>query len=138
MNKLFSSLIAVTLVFSSNVLAEVAVIVGASNGNSVAADDVSRIFLGKMKKFGDGSSITPVNLAAGSATRDAFESNALGKSASQVKAYWSKQVFSGKGKPPQELGSDADVVSFVSSTPGAIGYVDAGSVDGSVKVVATF
>ena len=47
-------------------------------------------------------------------------------------------MFSGKGKPPKELGSDADVINFVSSNPGAIGYIDAGSVNESVKVVATF
>lgn len=123
---------------SPAVVAEVAVIVGAANANSVAGSDVSRIFLGKLKKFGDGSSVTPVNLAAGSPVREAFEKNALGKSSSQIKAYWSKQVFSGKGKPPKELGSDADVINFVSSNPGAIGYVDAGSVNDSVKVIANF
>jgi len=123
---------------SPAVVAEVVVIVGAANANSVAGSDVSRIFLGKLKKFGDGSSVTPVNLAAGSPVREAFEKNALGKSSSQIKAYWSKQVFSGKGKPPKELGSDADVINFVSSNPGAIGYVDAGSVNDSVKVIANF
>jgi ABC-type phosphate transport system substrate-binding protein len=44
-------------------------------------------------------------------------------------------VFSGKDVPPPEKGTDADVVAFVKSNPGAIGYVAAGSADG-VKVVS--
>lgn len=138
MKKFIASLLCTLCLISTSVLAEVVVVVGASNGNSLSGSDVSRIFLGKLKKFGDGSSVTPVNLASGSDVRAAFEKNALGKSSSQIKAYWSKQVFSGKGKPPKELGSDADVINFVSSNPGAIGYIDAGSVNDSVKVVATF
>ncbi|GLX84712.1 hypothetical protein tloyanaT_09640 [Thalassotalea loyana] len=138
MKRLITLVLCSLMFVSPAVVAEVVVIVGAANANSVAGSDVSRIFLGKLKKFGDGSSVTPVNLAAGSPVREAFEKNALGKSSSQIKAYWSKQVFSGKGKPPKELGSDADVINFVSSNPGAIGYVDAGSVNDSVKVIANF
>ena len=138
MKKFITSLLCTLCLISTSALAEVVVVVGASNGNSLSGSDVSRIFLGKLKKFGDGSSVIPVNLASGSDVRTAFEKNALGKSSSQIKAYWSKQVFSGKGKPPKELGSDADVINFVSSNPGAIGYIDAGSVNDSVKVVATF
>lgn len=44
----------------------------------------------------------------------------------------------GKGKPPKELSSDADIIKFVAENPGAIGYVDAASVDGSVKVLKKF
>ena len=134
MKKFITSLLFTLCLISTSALAEVVVVVGASNGNSLSGSDVSRIFLGKLKKFGDGSSVVPVNLSSGSDVRTAFEKNALGKSSSQIKAYWSKQVFSGKGKPPKELGSDADVINFVSSNPGAIGYIDAGSVNDSVKV----
>lgn len=123
---------------SSVVLAEVAVVVNTTNANSLANSDVSRIFLGKMKSFPDGSSTIPVNLESGSTVRGEFEEKALGKSSSQVKAYWSKQVFSGKGKPPKELASDADIIRFVSATPGAIGYVDATSVNDKVKVIAKY
>ena len=54
-----------------------------------------------------------------------------------MKAYWSKLVFTGKGTPPAELANEAAVLSHVAANPDAIGYVDAASVDGSVKVVLT-
>ena len=47
-------------------------------------------------------------------------------------------MFSGKGKPPQEMASDADVLAYIAANPNAIGYVDANSVDSTVRVIKTF
>ena len=134
--KFFLSL--VILVSSSFVLADVAVIVNSANNASIADSDISRIFLGKIKQFSNGDKITIINLKFKQDTRNEFEKKALNKSASQVKAYWSKLMFSGKGKPPKELGSDKEIIAFVVENPGAIGYVNAASAEGSVKVVKTF
>src|SRR5574343_621246 len=45
------------------------------------------------------------------------------------------KIFPGGAKPPKELGSDDEVLKFVAATPGAIGYVEAGKANSSVKVV---
>jgi ABC-type phosphate transport system substrate-binding protein len=70
--------------------------------------------------------------------RGDFEKKVLNKSASQIKAYWSKLVFTGKGTPPKEVSSDAEVINLIKSNPNLIGYVDESSVTGDVKVIATF
>jgi len=114
------------------------IIVSAKNNSGIDADAVKRIYLGKMKAFPDGSKALPLTFEQGNDVRGAFNTGVLGKSESQYSAFWSKLVFTGKGQPPKALGSDAEVVSAVAADPGAIGYVDAGSVDGSVRVVATF
>ena len=44
-------------------------------------------------------------------------------------------VFTGKAQPPKEVSDDAAVIAKVSSDPEAIGYVDSGAVNDSVKVV---
>lgn len=126
------------LLFSLSSLANVSVIVNSANGAVINEGDISRIFLGKVKKFPTGDKITLVNLKYNHETRNEFEKKVLKKSASQVKAYWSKLMFSGKGKPPKELASDKDILAFVAANVGAIGYVNEGSVDASVKVVKTF
>jgi hypothetical protein len=59
----------------------------------------------------------------------------LGRSSSQVSAYWSKLVFTGKGIPPKEVADDAAVVDLVSKNPSVIGYIDKASVTDAVKVV---
>jgi hypothetical protein len=62
----------------------------------------------------------------------------VGKSSSQLNAYWSKLVFTGKGTPPEKLTTDQAVIDFVAANGNAIGYVDSAKVTDKVKVIATF
>jgi ABC-type phosphate transport system substrate-binding protein len=135
-NKLLLCVTAYLLSFSS--MANIAVIVNEANASTIDESDIARIFLGKVKKFSSGEKITLVNLNSDNASRNEFEQNVLNKSSSQVKAYWSKLMFSGKGKPPKELSTDKDIMAFVAANPGAIGYVSKDSVDASVKVIKTY
>lgn len=127
-----------TLCFSSISFAGVSVIVNPANTNAIADNDISRLFLGKSSKYADGSAATAVNIDKSDAAREEFEKKALKKSAKQVKTYWSKRMFSGKGKPPAELGSSAEMLKFVAENANAIGYIDSSKVDSSVKVVKTY
>lgn len=124
---------------SFSVLADTAVIVSASNGNgAIDKVTISKIFLGKSKSFPDGSQAIPIDQNDGSAPREAFNSSLLGKSASQLKSYWSRLIFTGKGTPPKQSGNDADVKSLVANNPNMIGYIDSTAVDTSVKVIHKF
>lgn len=137
--KLIKTLLpAVTIVFSCLVGADVAVIVNVNNSNAISDSDINRIFLGKNKSFASGESIKALNLKSGSSTRSEFEEKALGKSSKQVKAYWSKLIFSGKAKPLVESGSAQEAILFVANNPDAIAYVDAMAVNDQVKVVKVF
>ena len=139
MKKLMSALVAsICLSAGFQAQAEVAVIIAADNGATASPAEISRMFLGKLKKFGDGSKVEVVYAKEGSATRSEFDKKALGKSPSQIKAYWSKLLFSGKGSPPKELGSDAEIKAKVAAGGGVIGYIDASAVDGTVKVIGTY
>ena len=116
--------------------AQVAVIVNPKNAAAtMTADQVSSIFLGKSNTLPSGATAAPADQPESAAIRDQFYSKVTGKQAAQVKAAWSRLVFSGKGTPPKELGSSADVKKFVASNPDAIGYIEKSAVDGSVKVV---
>ncbi|MCG7531015.1 phosphate ABC transporter substrate-binding protein [Psychrobium sp. MM17-31] len=132
MNKILSIVVIMAgLLITSVAQAEIVVVVNKGNGATLTKSDVSRIFLGKMKKY------TPVNASSGNALRAEFNKKALNKSSSQVKAYWSKLVFSGKGTPPKEFASDAEIKAFVASNPNAIGYIDSANLDGTVKAAIT-
>jgi ABC-type phosphate transport system substrate-binding protein len=113
------------------------VVVHASNPiSSISRDEASKLFLKKTPKWGTGAEVVPVDLPEGSAVREAFTKTVLKKSVAAVKSYWQQQIFSGRGVPPTEKSSDAEVVSFVRSNPNAIGYVSATAPVGSaVKVV---
>jgi ABC-type phosphate transport system substrate-binding protein len=137
MKKILTTL-CLCLGFSSISFADVAVIVHVDNKSTLSDSDISRLFLGKMKKFPLGDNAVPMNLKIGGVTRNEFDKKVLNKSASQVKAYWSKMLFSGKGKPPPELVSDKDALAAVASDTNIIAYVDAASVDETVKVIKVF
>ncbi|MGB0898821.1 MAG: phosphate ABC transporter substrate-binding protein [Psychrobium sp.] len=130
-NNLFKAVALMSLLVCSAAHAEIIVVVNNANAAALTKNDVSRIFLGKMKKY------TPVNASSSNALRADFNKKALNKSSNQVKAYWSKLVFSGKGTPPKELGSDAEIKAFVASNPNAIGYIDSANLDGTVKAALT-
>lgn len=131
-------LLAAGLMFSASAFSGVAVIVHPSNSSALSETEISRIFLGKMKSFPGGGQAIPINQSEGAGARGAFEGSVLKKSASQIKAYWSKLVFTGKGTPPRQVGGDSDVLSLVKANPNIIGYIDEAAVTGDVKVIAKF
>ncbi|NOX75844.1 MAG: phosphate ABC transporter substrate-binding protein [Gammaproteobacteria bacterium] len=133
------TLSATTLSFSQLANAEVVVVVNPDNPVALTAKDIKRIFLGKMKSFpGSGNTIQAVNHSSKSAVRKRFDKKALGKSPKQIKAYWSRLMFSGKGNPLKEVENDAKIIELVAENPSVIGYIDSSSKTGNVKVVGTF
>ena len=133
--KRFVIVLVVTL-FSHIAFAEVVVIVHPDNSAELSAKKIQRIFLGKEKKFSDGKETIPINQKSDAAARSEFDSGILGRSTTQVSAYWSKLVFTGKGIPPKEVDNDSAVIEIVANNPNAIGYVDAGADTGAVKKIS--
>jgi ABC-type phosphate transport system substrate-binding protein len=115
---------------------EFVVIVNPANPvSALTRDEVSKLFLKRTTSWSAGGQVAVVDLAKSSKVREAFSQAVHKRAASAVDSYWQQQVFSGKDVPPPEKGTDADVIAFVKSNPGAIGYVAAASTDG-VKVVS--
>ncbi len=135
MKNLYFAVLLIATLFSGYATAEVAVIVHPSNADAISKADISAIFLGKKKSFPGGSSAVPIVLNDASA--DEFNSKLLGKSASQLKSYWSKLVFTGKANPPKSVSSD-EALSLIKSNPNMIGFVDSANVSADVKVVGTY
>jgi ABC-type phosphate transport system substrate-binding protein len=96
---------------------------------------VADIFLGKTNRFPDGSPAVPLDLAEDSPERDRFYAQYTGKSPAQVKSHWAKIIFTGRGQPPRQVASARDMRKLVAENPNAIGYIDPGLVDASVRVL---
>lgn len=111
------------------VIANKGVDIGAANSQTVG--DIYRLESAKTK---NGTKI--VLFDVGSASRDRFYAW-LGQSLVEFKKTWMKKQLAGEGKAPVLIGTDAEVVAKVASTPGAIGYVDGGSATDAVKVLFT-
>ncbi|QJD99190.1 hypothetical protein HH212_03355 [Massilia forsythiae] len=99
--------------------------------SSMSKDQVAQFFLGKS------SAMTPVDQPESAAIRSEFYKKVTDKDSAQVKSLWSKLVFTGKATMPKEVADSAAVKKAVAADPKAIGYIDKGAVDGSVKVLYT-
>lgn len=119
--------------------AQTVVIVSAKNPISkLTREQTAQIFLGQARTFITGGAAEALDLPESSDLRKDFYLQAINKSPAQMKAYWSKLEFSGTGRAPRSLPSPAEVVKLVGENPRYVGYVDAASVNPSVKVVLTF
>ena len=125
---LLSALAATTL----SAGAETVVIVSQQNAASrMFSEQASQFFLGKSNQF------TPIDQADGSPIRADFYRKVADKDPAQVKALWSKLIFTGKATPPKEYASSAEVKKAVAADPKAIGYIEKAAVDDTVKVILT-
>ena len=125
------------LMGSFTVNASLSIVVNKANDAEIDEKTVQRIFLGKEKKFSNGNVAVPINLTTNNAGRSVFDEQVLGRSSSQVSAYWSKLVFTGKGVPPADVANDEAVLVAIEADVNAIGYVDSASVTDAVKVIMT-
>jgi ABC-type phosphate transport system substrate-binding protein len=104
---------------------------------SLNAAQVADIFLGKTNRFPDGTVAVPIDLSEEAPERERFYAQYTGKSPAQVKAYWSKIIFTGRGQPPRQAASGREMRKLVAENPNAIGYIDPSLVDASVRVLAS-
>lgn len=124
-------LLSALMLCSFSTIANIAVIVNPANNSSVTAEEIVRIYTGRSNAF------NAVNLAESVPLRAQFDEKGVGRTSAQLKAHWSKLVFTGKGTPPAELPNEDAVLDFVANNPQAIGYVSADKVSAAVKVVHT-
>lgn len=123
-------------VHSLPVHADLAIIV---NPNSPVAelsvDEVADLFLSKATRTAEGFKVIPIDQSEGGAARREFYERVVKKSPAQLNSYWSRLIFTGKGRPPFAVTDDAEVLEFVATNPSMLGYVAVESVNDQVKVV---
>ncbi|MBR0566707.1 hypothetical protein J5J83_11335 [Azoarcus sp. L1K30] len=109
----------------------------AARGGSVSAlstEEAEQLFLGRRSTLNSGERVTLIDLPAGS-VRDRFYLLLTGKNPIQTRAYWSRQVFTGRALPPREAASDQQARDWLVTTPGAIGYLPADVIDTRLQVL---
>jgi len=86
---------------------------------TVTASDVTAIYTGDKQLVG-GVKLKPLDNHAGQAE---FLSKVLQLNAGRYDSLWTMKSFRDGLTPPAVKATDADVIAFVQSTPGALGYV---------------
>jgi ABC-type phosphate transport system substrate-binding protein len=113
----------------------VAVVSSASAVTTLSKAQVTDIFLGKVSRFPDGTPVIPIDQVEGSLARDEFYAAYAAKSPAQIKSYWAKIIFTGRGQPPKTASNDVDIRKLIAANPQAISYIERSAVDSSVKVL---
>ncbi len=115
---------------------EVVLIVNPANPLSdISLKEAKNIYLGKSRFFPGGGRVIPADQPEKSDVKTMFYDVIIGRSKSQLKSYWSKRIFTGKGVPPTVKKDDKAMLAWVAEQPQALGYVFRRSVNASVKVL---
>ncbi len=102
--------------------------------DTLSKKDVKKIYLGTKTKWKDSSRIGFVILKSGP-VHEEFIQTYFKRSSRQFSCYWKQMVFTGKGDFPKYFDTDEEVIKFLESSDGAIGYVSADKVSDKVKQI---
>ncbi len=125
--------------FSVGTLADIVVVVNPQlKVKALTTQQISDIFLGKTNELPTGEPITPVLQNEGGTIHEEFNLQVHGRDKKQLRAYWSRLVFTGKGNPPPYFDDAEEVKDQISDNPEIISYIDSSEVDEKVKVVGHY
>lgn len=110
------------------------VVIGHPGLTSLDVVTLEKIYMGKVIEV-NGTSVVAVNASSGSAVRSRFLQAYLHEDEDKYTAYWVVRRYIGKGASPRELSTSADVINFVNSTPGGIGYINEADLQPGMNVL---
>lgn len=133
---LFLSICSWLLAMPAMLRAELVVVVNARCGvAAMTRNEVINVFFGRNRQFFNGVTVEPVDLSDAHPDRKRFYSALVGKDVSEVNAYWAREIFSGRMQPLSRVASSDEVLRWVVSHAGGIGFMDSTRVDARVRVV---
>jgi hypothetical protein len=94
----------------------------------MSKEQIVDLYLGRSDDF------TPIDQAVGSGIYVEFYRKVTGRDSAQIKAIWSRIVFTDRGVAPKQLPNSAAVKKAVAANPKAVGYIEKSAVDASIKV----
>ena len=129
---IFAALVTVLAVSSARAGHLVVVTHSESVIHTLSREQVSRIFLGRLKLLPTGERVTVVEAGP---LRERFYQKLLGRNLAEVNAYWARLQFSGRTQPPLRLASSEDALAAVLAERNVVGYIDADLLDPRAKVL---
>jgi ABC-type phosphate transport system substrate-binding protein len=127
--------LALLLMLTATVSADLLVIVHPDNPNKIDAKFVKNLYLGKETRFDNGDTAVPLILEEGNPLTELFLKEVIRQKPVQFKRLWSKALFTGKGTPPEVIESEEDVLRLVMSNPSMIGFIDSDQYTNDVRAV---
>jgi hypothetical protein len=124
------------LAFAAAPLRAQIVVVTADAGpvKALSRSEAEQLYLGRRTTLDNGLSVSLVDLPSG-AVRNQFYQLLTGKNPGQIRAYWSRQVFTGRALPPREAASIEEARELLIADPASIGYLPESELDKRLRVL---
>lgn len=90
--------------------------------SSITQQQLRAMFAMKLLQWPDGQAVRVFVLADDAPLHRAFSKELLGAYPYQLRQNWDRLVYSGTGQAPLLVDSEAEMLSQVARTPGALGY----------------
>lgn len=129
--------IAFALLFCLSAHASVVVIGSPDINIDLGVKEIKKLYLGK-KVAANNVDLTAIELDPSLPQKAEFHRAVTNKSLVQLESYWSKQLFTGKGKPPKSLASQQEVLEKVKNGHHVVGYVEETVASDDVKILLKF
>ena len=101
---------------------------------ALSRSEAEQLYLGRRTTLENGLSVSLIDLPSG-AVRNQFYQLLTGKNPGQIRAYWSRQVFTGRALPPREAASIEEARELLIAEPASIGYLPESGLDKRLRVL---
>lgn len=122
--KLFTAIALLSFNASNSLAQEHDIMVVANIGNtSVKLNkvDIRNLFMGNASDV----MLEPVSLPPETLARAVFNTKVIGLTESRIQSYWSQMRFSGRSRPPKELPTVDELITYVANHKDTVAFVPA-------------
>ncbi|MAX55077.1 MAG: hypothetical protein CL537_06135 [Alcanivoracaceae bacterium] len=117
------------------VMADIVVVVDKDSPiTSISQNQIRQVYLEGGGKV-DGVYVKPLDLPEQDKLRDRFYQDTVGKTPAQMKSYWARMIFTGRGVPPRSVSGVSAMKVMLENNPELIGYLPANQVSGNLRVL---
>jgi ABC-type phosphate transport system substrate-binding protein len=100
------------------------IVVNAANPEStITLEHLSALFLKNTPRWSNGTVVLPVDQSATAPIRVAFSRDVFGQDVLMIQSYWQGEISARRPGPPPVKATDEEVMAYVETNAGAIGYV---------------
>lgn len=112
---------------------EIAIVTNSQAISKMDKNEVKRLFLGQVNRVDD----IHINLVELEKTsyKEAFYKALTNKNTTQLRSYWTRLIFTGKGKPPKQVASQEELAHSMDTPEVIITYLPLESVQPDMKVL---
>lgn len=102
---------------------------------TLSINEARALFYMRSREWPDGVPVTIFVLEDDNPVHRQFSKQQLRLFPYRLRRVWDRHLFSGTGRVPEVVGNSREMIDWVASTPGAIGYVDKEYIDEGVQII---